>query len=48
MMNKNNGKIGLTIISGLQGAGKTSLIQNILKNEDNLKCALIVNDINEV
>lgn len=37
--------IPVTLLSGFLGAGKTSLLQHILRNKENLRCAVIVNDM---
>lgn len=41
-------KLPVTILSGFLGSGKTPLLKHILKNKQNLKCALIVNDMAEL
>ncbi len=41
-------KIPVTVLSGFLGAGKTSLLNHILNNRQNLKVAVIVNDMSEV
>lgn len=38
----------ITLLTGYLGSGKTTLINHILKNENNFKIAVIVNDIGEV
>jgi cobalamin biosynthesis protein CobW len=41
-------KIPVTVITGFLGAGKTTLIRNILQNKQNLKIAVLVNEFGEV
>ncbi|MDR6564719.1 MULTISPECIES: GTP-binding protein [unclassified Arcicella] len=43
-----NKKLPVTVLSGFLGAGKTSLLNHILHNKDNLKVAVIVNDMSEI
>ena len=41
-------KLPVTVISGFLGAGKTTVLSNILNNRDNKKVAVIVNDMSEI
>ena len=44
----NNSKLPVTVLSGFLGAGKTSLLNHILHNKNDLKVAVIVNDMSEI
>jgi len=41
-------KIPVTVLSGFLGVGKTTLLNHILHNKQNMKVAVIVNDMSEI
>ena len=43
-----NKVVPITLLTGYLGAGKTTLINHVLNNQEGYKVAVIVNDIGEV
>ena len=41
-------KLPVTVLSGFLGAGKTTVLTNVLNNRQGIKAAVIVNDMSEI
>ena len=47
-MQNNFNRLPVTVLSGFLGAGKTTVLSQILNNRENKKVAVIVNDMSEI
>lgn len=41
-------RLPATVLSGFLGAGRTTLLNHVLRNQEGLRVAVIVNDMSEV